>query len=278
MILVYLLIFAVILYCSESKQIKRYLQKGGVEPAVAVGGIIVFAVVVGLLIWFLTRDKSSPTPAPTTKPSHRRHHHGHVGSPPSDTPPHGGTATPSQTPPTGGTATPSQTPPTGGTMTPSQTPPTGGTMKPGGGVNPNVIKTRGVTPPSSKTAAFVSDNDLRIKASKIPNANKIIPKPTVDAATQKECAKYFENHGDFCKGAMDRQKNMKRSGGICTKQCLDFLTQVHKFFADPSEKCHNFVISILASTRGLLEFYTRKSEQDVKICKSLPVNSDGLQK
>ena len=94
MILVYLVIFAVILYCSESKQIKRSLQKGGVEPAVAVVGIIFFAVVVGLLIWFLTRDKSSPTPAPTTKPSHGGHHRGHGGSPPSDTPPHGGITPP----------------------------------------------------------------------------------------------------------------------------------------------------------------------------------------
>ena len=331
MILVYLLIFAVILYCSESKQIKRYLQKGGVEPAVAVGGIIVFAVVVGLLIWFLTRDKSSPTPAPTTKPSHRRHHHGHVGSPPSDTPPHGGITPPvdntlvspfsspcsfkSPGPGTTNLGILNQQCSAEGSQKDSHYVFTGTTcsqpcytalvsarqcshldsipglesilqnnishcktVSPHLKEPPNVIKPKGVTPPSSKTATFVSDDDLRKKASKIPDANKRIPKPTVDAATQKECAKYFADHGDFCKGAMDRQKNMKRSGGICTKQCLDFLTQVHKFFATPSEKCHNFVISNLVNTRGLLEFYTRKSEQDVKICKSLPVNSDGLQK
>ena len=97
MILVYLVIFAVILYCSESKQIKRSLQKGGVDPTVAVGGVIVFAVLVGLLIWFLMSDKSSPTPALTTKPSHRGQHHGHMGSPPSDTPP--SDTPPSHTPP-----------------------------------------------------------------------------------------------------------------------------------------------------------------------------------
>ena len=90
MILVCLVIFAVILYCSESKRIQRSLQKGGVEPAVLiVAGITVFILLVGLLIWFLTRDKSSPTPAPTptsTQGTRNTHNLQQGATPPSVTP------------------------------------------------------------------------------------------------------------------------------------------------------------------------------------------------
>ena len=296
MTLVYLLIFAVILYCSESKQIKRYLQKGGVEPAVAVGGIIVFAVVVGLLIWFLTRDKSSPTPAPTTKPSHRRHHHGHVGSPPSDTPPHGGI-----------------TPPVDNTLvSPFSSPCSFKSPGPGTTTNMGILNQQCRAEGSQKDSRYVFtgttcsqpcytalvsasqcshlDTNPEVNSSvqnNIKHCKQVSPhlkEPSTpqgsvnpphshhgDTATKsnpQKCIRLISEKSQECLNVKrDKSGRFLKNGQVCPQQCLDKAQQLFNIISDHSNDCHQSVVQMMGGEVSSLQL---KAIQDVDTCRNLP--------
>ena len=155
------LLVAVFLFLSESRY-SFSKQKGGADPALIIGGVLVLLGVSGGLFWYFTRD-TSPSPSENKKDndegdSHKGDSHkddGGNGAPPSVSPTMG--PSPSVSPPMG--PSPSVSPPMG--PSPSVSPPIGPSpsVSPPIGPSPSVspdIGIQGSVSPSSLGGASVS--------------------------------------------------------------------------------------------------------------------------